>query len=84
MKIQDLYENNNIYEQDLGWFLNLAKNIGGANVGVNLNKKGGGLSIGKGPVSVGLGNLWKWNKDKKSDNATKTSKYNKKKTRVKQ
>jgi hypothetical protein len=78
MKIQDLYENNNIYEQDLGWFLNLAKNIGGANVGVNLNKKGGGLSIGKGPVSVGLGNLWKWNKDKKSDNATKTDKYDKK------
>ena len=64
-------------EADLGWFLNLAKNVGGANVGVNLNKDGGGLSVGKGPVSVGLGNLWKWNKGEKKrsapDNKSTTS-----------
>jgi hypothetical protein len=80
MKILDLYENKDIDEGGADWFLNflINKSLGGGNVGVNLNKKGAGISFGKGGLGISSPNIVKWGKDKKSDNTTKTGKYDKK------
>ena len=65
MKILDLYENKDIDEGGADWFLNflINKSLGGGNVGVNLNKKGAGLSFGKGGLGISSPNIVKWGKD---------------------